>query len=141
MKPSTIPLFNKWKIRGGIYVSDDKFLREIVEPARYVDIITFTCNAELANALPIRRLIAARVNGEFKKGTQVRLTDNVHTKLYLVYQRGNPRQSAWVGSANLVEPSSWHNLMVEVNSAQLRSLQIYFDKMWSLCDLHRKEHQ
>lgn len=129
----TIPTFNNWKIRGGVYVHDQSFHDEVLKNAYAINVITYSFTAEVVDALPVQKLVAVHGLG-IPTRAQIKLVRNLHSKLYVTYTKGGSYE-IWTGSMNLVTPGSWHNIMVRLDAGQASSLKLYFDKIWNLATI------
>lgn len=123
----TVPLFINWDVREGIFVNEKKFFDML--SAGPFSAVVYTASCKVLQELNCQKLICAKLYDEWvglPEKTQVRMAANVHTKLYWFHRE------VWVGSFNLVQPGSWHNLMVRVSDSQAESLRLYFKRLWQL---------
>ena len=119
----SLPLFRKWNIRGGIIIDGQRWQKLLDRP---FEAIVYSANGELT--LNCHRLLCTKYWGPLLPSCEVRFASNVHTKLFIFYYG-----EVWVGSRNLVYDDSYHNVMVQVEDyEQARSLQLYFERLWSL---------
>lgn len=129
----TLPLFRKWKVRGGVII-DEREWQNVLENCQYFDAAVYSANGEAAKNC--RRLITAKVWGLFPASCKVKRASNVHTKLYILRTVDcgwGSDNEVWVGSRNLVLADSYHNVMVKITDAhQVESLELYFKRLWNL---------
>lgn len=126
--PQTLPLFTEWPSNDDLYVNDKRFINEVLREADDIFALTYTCTADIANELPLSRLICSRLVGNLLPSIEVRHVANLHSKLYIVK---NARLSnIWIGSMNLVHPGSLHNVMIMVDTQQALTLLHYFNRLW-----------
>lgn len=128
----SIPIFNNWKINGGIWVNDKKFIEEVINKAMWFNAITFTVDINLLKNC--RKLICGVWPNQDTSNikTEIRLAKNIHTKLYIVKNKYDYR-CFYIGSMNLVQPSYYHNIMLRIDNFQHeKTLELYFNHLWNL---------
>lgn len=131
LSPPSRPEFNKWQIRGGIYVHDESFVMQVLNCCNFFEAITFTAHGSMLDKCS--RLICAKLlEPNPHCTTAIRYGKNIHTKLYRVHSRHH--QTIWIGSMNLVRPGGWHNVMMQVDVGREETFALYFERLWSLCE-------
>jgi hypothetical protein len=108
-------------------VVDDAHWRFLLDSCEFFYAIVYTANGIAAGNC--RKLVTANTRGLFPKSCEVRLVENVHTKLYILT---GTCYRFWVGSSNLVFGDKWHNIMLNVSHKdQIRELKAYWEYMWN----------
>ena len=102
----------------------------------HVEVLTYSCSEEgLWYCQSILRLVVCRGVSKVKKHpdiVEVRYARNIHTKLYLCYNRKQSLDSAFVGSLNLTAPTQL-NIMCALPSSAHEQALAYFNAVWKQC--------
>ena len=96
-----------------------------------VDCIVYTFNCKLiGNEKRISnwRIIASKLIGEIPKGLKYKLFKNVHTKLYICYNK-NKLQKVYIGSQNFNSPT-YLELMYSIREQDFKDAKEYFEYLW-----------
>lgn len=93
----------------------------------YVWVCTYTISRDHILKKPIQRLIYSV--GPTRLMSRRRFSD-IHTKLYITFNRDHIPMMAYVGSQNLVKPTT-HNLSLAVcDRTQIEQCVDYFNRLW-----------
>lgn len=134
----SIPLFHDWDLKqGDLYLDFEKWWKDIIEPCKYFYCITYTANAERLKKCK-KLVVSRKVIGKLPKNLEVRYAGNMHSKVYIVFNKEYfPCRTVWLGSGNCVNSSYHHNIMIEAKSYNESTLIKYFEHVWELAHLER----
>lgn len=104
------------------------FLRYLNDYFDYVDVITFTLSQH--HLFNVRKVITNKLLGDRMLASQIRINDNVHSKVFLCFKNLRLR-CVYVGSFNLTMTLN-HNVMVLVDHRSNKTFQTYFHELWQM---------
>ena len=96
-----------------------------------VDIICYTFHCSmLTPRFPLGKVIANKIVGKFDRQVDYRLVSNVHTKMYLCYDK-KKLLKVFIGSWNF-SPPSYLECISEVMKHEMGNCALYFIQLWNI---------
>lgn len=105
----------------------NRFLRTLLT-YKHIWVLTFTVDCNVANRLPVKRLLYTKMRGQLDKKIQARELGNNHAKMYLCFN--SKLKDVFIGSFNLVVPT-YLEILCKVDKEENESCLFYYENLWN----------